>query len=399
MTDFATIEEACDLVTDGTHYTPKNAGAGIPFLTVKDVTDSGLDFVNCSFITEDDYALAKAGSSAPEQGDVLFSKDGTVGKVHVVKNGARFAVLSSLAILRPRRNRVDSGYLGHVLRLPQVLDEAIKRKTGSAIRRIILSDLKRVRIPLPSIVEQQRIAEILDRAEALCAKRRAAISQLDTLTLSIFLDLFGHPVVNPRRWPLRALGELGAGPGAIVDGPFGSAIDVKRDYVEEGEIPVIRTKNVRPFDFVTDDLKRITRSKFSTLERSAVIPGDIILTKVGTIGNVCLFPAEFTTAVLSTTGSCRIRPNENLTRTIYLAYFLHLYRGQMMKLVAEGVQGFLNMSHIKSFRVPIPPLCLQDDFACRFNAIEGLKTKQRGSLSTLDSLFVVLQQRAFRGEL
>ncbi len=208
MKHLITVEEACEIVTDGTHYTPKNTGIGIPFLTVKDVTDSELDFINCSFITTEDYIAAKEGNSAPQKGDVLFSKDGTVGKVHVVTKDRPFAVLSSLAILRPKMKIVDAIYFGHVLRSPTVLEDALKRKTGSAIRRIILSDLKKVKIPLPSIEEQQRIADILDRAEALRAKRRAALAQLDELVQSIFIEMFGNPVKNSKQFDIVQLKSL-----------------------------------------------------------------------------------------------------------------------------------------------------------------------------------------------
>ena len=77
MKHVVTVDQDCELITDGTHYTPKNVGAGVPFLTVKDVTDTDLDFTNCSHITDEDYRTARAGNSAPQKGDVLFSKDGT----------------------------------------------------------------------------------------------------------------------------------------------------------------------------------------------------------------------------------------------------------------------------------------------------------------------------------
>jgi type I restriction enzyme S subunit len=233
MKNFATIEEVCEIVTDGTHYTPKNIGVGIPFLTVKDVTDEQLDFINCSFISDIDYQTAKLGNSAPQKGDVLFSKDGTVGKVHIVNTDNSFAVLSSLAILRPNKKLIESQYLGNVLRLPLVLDDALKRKTGSAIRRIILADLKRVRFPLPSLEEQKRIAEILDQAEELRTKRRDAIAQLNTLTQSIFLEMFGDPVRNPKGWKTLNFGEIAPEKGLIVDGPFGSTLKPEC-YVEAG---------------------------------------------------------------------------------------------------------------------------------------------------------------------
>ena len=174
------LADACNVVTDGTHYTPPDIGSGVPFLTVKDVGPSGLDFAGCARISEDDYAAADAGTSAPKPGDVLFSKDGTVGKVHVVETDEPFAVLSSLAILRPSES-VESKYLGHMLRTPDVLAQAVRRKSGSAVRRIILSDLKKVEIPLPPLPEQCRIAAILDHADALRAKRRQVLAHLDAL--------------------------------------------------------------------------------------------------------------------------------------------------------------------------------------------------------------------------
>ena len=88
------------------------------------------------------------------------------------------------------------------------LTQASQSKTGSAIRRIILKDLKRVRFPLPPLTEQKRIAGILDAAEALRAKRREALTQLDTLIQSTFLDMFGDPVTNPMGWKVRSLGDL-----------------------------------------------------------------------------------------------------------------------------------------------------------------------------------------------
>jgi len=108
------LAAACELVTDGIHYTPPDVGAGFPFLTVKDVGPTGIDFEGCARISEDNYNTADAGNSAPKPGDVLFSKDGTVGKVHVVEASEPFAVLSSLAILRPAAN-VNSRYLGRML--------------------------------------------------------------------------------------------------------------------------------------------------------------------------------------------------------------------------------------------------------------------------------------------
>ena len=157
----STIDEACLLVTDGTHYTPPDVGQGIPFLTVKDCSNDGhIDLIGCSHITGDEFAKAEKGNSAPKRGDILFSKDGTVGKVYVVDTSCEtFAVLSSLAILRPdgfetRRQllRVEHGCSHKTDSLPR---PSFSEQDRSRLRNpapIILKDLiERVRFPLPPL--------------------------------------------------------------------------------------------------------------------------------------------------------------------------------------------------------------------------------------------------------
>ena len=233
----STIDEACLLVTDGTHYTPPDVGQGIPFLTVKDCSNDGhIDLVGCSHITEDEFAKAERGNSAPKRGDVLFSKDGTVGKVYVVDTRETFAVLSSLAILRPDASRLDASYFGWVLKTDSCLDQASQSKTGSAIRRIILKDLKRVRFPLPPLAEQKRIAGILDAADALRAKRREALAQLDTLIQSTFLDMFGDPVTNPLGWEVTTVNGIGSVQGGLQVTSKRRSLPIERPYLRVANV-------------------------------------------------------------------------------------------------------------------------------------------------------------------
>ena len=96
---------------------------------------------------------------------------------------------------------------------------------------------------------------------------------------------------------------------SIVDGPFGSSINVENDYVESG-VPVIRINNILPFLFERSKLKHIREEKFSGLKRHNVLPGDVLFGKVGTIGNSCIYPIAEPEAMLATTGSCRIRVDQ-----------------------------------------------------------------------------------------
>ena len=112
-----------------------------------------------------------------------------------------------------------------------------KLVTGTAQQNFGPSHLKATKITLPPLAEQRRIAEVLDRAEALRAKRRAALAQLDSLTQSVFLDLFGDPATNPKGWPRKPAGEIGRvitgnTPPRANPGNYGTAIEwIKSDNI------------------------------------------------------------------------------------------------------------------------------------------------------------------------
>lgn len=382
------IADACELVTDGTHYTPKDLGRGIPFLTVRDVSDAILDFTNCSFISESDYLAAKAGNSAPKNGDVLFSKDGTVGKVHVVRTNQPFAVLSSLAILRPKRDHVDPGYLGHVLRSPSVLDDALKKKTGSAIRRIVLGDLKRVRLPLPPLSEQRRIAAILDQAETLRTQRRAALAQLDSLTQSLFLDMFGDPVTNPKSWQRPMFGEVGR-----LDRGISKHRPRNAPELLGGPYPLVQTGEVANCDGYIREYNN-TYSEIGLRQSKMWPKGTLCITIAANIAKtgILTFDACFPDSVV---GFRAVDP----ATVEYVRVWLSFLQKALEDSAPESAQKNINLAILRALPLPLPPLPLQQTFATRIQAIESLKAKHRAALAELDALFASLQHRAFSGEL
>jgi type I restriction enzyme S subunit len=391
MRPMVSIDDACALVTDGTHFTPKDKGVGVPFLTVKDVSGSGLDFNNCSFIGEEDYCAATESNCAPRRGDVLFSKDGTVGKVHVVKTDQRFAVLSSLAILRPHRDRVDADYLGHALRSPSVLNDALKRKTGSAIRRIILSDLKQIRVFLPPIAVQRQIAEILDKADTLRAKRRAALAQIDTLSQSIFLEMFGDPASNPKGFPTTELGNVCT---RITDGTHQPPT-----WTPSGN-PFLFVSNVINGEITFDTEKFISDETHEELTRRCPIDiGDVLYSTVGSYG----VPAVVRTArkFAFQRHIAHLKPDRNVLDPEFLRAMLASppLKRQADRAARGAAQKTVNLADIRKFLVFSPPLKLQREFARQNVVIERLSTTQHRSAIELEGLFASIQHRAFNGEM
>ncbi len=103
---------------------------------------------------------------------------------------------------------LDRDYLFHFLRQPEIVEYATSRCSGANLPRLSPAALARLSIHLPPLAEQKRIAAILDKADELRRKRREAIAKLDTLIQSIFLDMFGDPVTNPKGWKVAQMGDL-----------------------------------------------------------------------------------------------------------------------------------------------------------------------------------------------
>jgi type I restriction enzyme S subunit len=157
------LEDACIEITDGSHWSPRQVEkSNYRIATVANLKELYIDINSCKFISQEDYLRLVKEGDVPEEGDVLFSKDGTVGICFTFRqSNYRIGVLSSIAIIKPNRHILFSDFLAYVLKSPNVFWQVTGRKTGTALKRVILDDLKKVKIPIPPLSEQQEIAEIL----------------------------------------------------------------------------------------------------------------------------------------------------------------------------------------------------------------------------------------------
>ena len=293
-----------------------------------------------------------------------------------------------------RSDRAAAGYLRQVLVGDPFHAEFMNTVAGvgGSLVRARPSHVAKIKIPLPPLAEQRRIAEVLDRAEALRAKRRAALAQLDALTQSLFLDLFGDPVSNPKGVKVVRLAEVAT---RITDG-----VHQKPNYTESG-VPFISVKDITTGKLIFDQCKFISvddHERFT--KRCKPERLDILYTKVGaTYGRPAIVETdrEFSLYV----SVCIIKPRKDLIDP----YFLNAAMGtSAVKNQADRrIKGIgvpdLHLDQIQSFLIPLPSMSQQREFTRRVTAVESLKTAQRASLAELDALFATLQHRAFRGEL
>jgi type I restriction enzyme, S subunit len=380
----------------------------------RDAPDETFTYIDLSAVDQDekiivgvrDISCVEAPSRARQilnAGDVLVSTvRPNLNAVACVPPDLHGATASTgFCVLRPHPGKLDSRYLFHWARTSRFIGEMVRRATGASYPAVSDRIVCESKLPAPPLPEQRRIAEILDKGDRLRAKRLAALAQLDTLSQSIFLEMFGDPVTSKREWSTETIEAIAAsGKHAIVDGPFGSSI--KPDDYRPSGVPVIRITNITKDGYFSEEnLLFIDKSLFASLKRSSIAGNDVLVSRVGTLGNTCIFPSDFGDALLSTTGVCKISLNLNRMIPVFLHTAMRLpsFQAQIERSASTSVQKYFNLSALRNWKIIVPPISLQHEFAGRFEAVETLKSAQRASLIRLDDLFASLQHRAFRGEL
>jgi type I restriction enzyme S subunit len=349
------------------------------------------------------YSEVSKGYTPFIDGDILVAKITPCfenGKIAQAKLTHRIGFGSTeFHVVRPHPSKSDARYLLHFLRQEKIRHDGSRKMTGSAgQRRVPEHFLASLEIPLPPLEEQRRIAKILDRAEELRSKRREAIAQLDTLTQAIFLEMFGDPAFNPQKWRRVQLVDLCNSANDIKCGPFGTQLG-KDEYTTEG-VPLWGIKNVNAlFKIPTREFLEARTAK--RLMQYSIEPGDIVMTRKGTVGNCAVYPDSYPLGIMHS-DLLRLRVSLQKCNSMFLSHQLHYSRDvelQLALISGGAIMPGINVTKLKSLEVLVPPMSLQSEFAHRVEAVEKLKAAYCASLSELDALFASLQHRAFRGEL
>ena len=329
-----------------------------------------------------------------EPGDVLLSKivphirrSWIVGK----ERGRRIIASGEWIVFRDERANPD--YLRQVLVGDPFHTQFMNTVAGvgGSLLRARPAHVAKIAIPLPPLAEQRRIAEILDKAEALRAKRRAVLAQLDTLTQSLFLDLFGDPMMNPKSWETCLLENIAH---KITDGTHKTPV-----YTVSG-IEFLSAKDLKDGGVAWGTEKFISEQEHHELVRRCNPElGDILLAKSGSLGNVAIIDRSHQFSLFESL--CLIKHDREriegqfltglLRAPSMLAHLLGKNKGVAIK--------HLHLVDVRNLRIPLPPISMQREFVRRVEVVEKLKRAQRASLAELDALFATLQHRAFRGEL
>lgn len=257
--------------------------------------------------------------------------------------------------------------------------------------------LKGLEVPVPEIVEQRRIADILDRAERLIQKNEAAQSSMQELPSSLYASMFRRRPLEDSPWPVRTLAEISAGPDGIKCGPFGTQL-AKSEFTDAG-VPLWGIRQIGtnfsqlPPEFLTPD-------KALALATYSIEPGDIVMTRKGDVGKCRVFPTTSVPGILhSDVLRIRLQPDISPTFVMQQLHDDPQVRHQIALVSGGAIMAGINVTKLKGIHVTVPPSALQSEFEIAVQAVTARvhMMTERGHL--LRKSHAALSDRAFKGEL
>ena len=387
----ARLEEICSLITDGSHFSPEDEGVGYPMFSVKDMTPNGFNISGCKKIGEEAYKKLVANGCKPLNDDVVVAKDGSYLKTaFVIKGNPEIALLSSIAILRPKIDLVVPDYLSYFLKSDAVYRTvSLNYITGTALKRIILKGIRKIEVDLPDIGEQEQRAQRLSKVDYLCQLRKQQLDKLDELVKARFVEMFGDPVSNPKHWKTAFLLDIGYCKNGMNFHKGDSGVDIhclgvgdfkNRTMIQNVEdLPFVSLNELPDPEYLLRDndiiFVRSNGNKELVGRCLAIYPGSIPVTYSG----FCI----------------RYRLTSTNIDTPYLLQVLKT-DSIRKKMTGRGanIQN-LNQQTLSQLLVPIPPLSLQNEFAAFVERVDQQKQTIQQSLEKLELMKKVLMQEYF----
>ena len=228
-----TLGEISNKITDGAHLSPKDFINGKIMFSVKDMIDNGFDYTKPKTISQEDFVALEKQGCKPEIDDILIAKDGSDLKhIFRVVNEPDYVLLSSIAIIKPKKEIIDPSFLVYTLKNPKITDTILTNfVSGSGVPRIVLKDFKKVDVSVPPLSEQTAIASILGSLDNKIDLLNRQNKTLEQLAETLFRQWF----VEAEDW----LGTL----SEFVKVRGGYAFKSK-DFKESGFAGIIKITNI-----------------------------------------------------------------------------------------------------------------------------------------------------------
>jgi type I restriction enzyme S subunit len=357
---------------------------GINWISIRDASNSS------KYITKTEKKILPSGVSKSrlvKPGDFLLTNSMSFGRPYILRTSG--CIHDGWLVLSGDQEVIDQDFFYHLLGSDLIYRKFASLAAGAVVKNLNSDLVRGVTVPLPPLSEQRRIAAILDKAEALRAKRREAIAKLDQLLQSVFLEMFGDPLQNAHEYPLVSLADT-----VEQSRPITYGILMPGPDIADG-VPYVRVVDIRDGEVITASVRRTSLEIAHAYRRSALIEGDLLMSIRGHVGRIGITPKELEGANI-TQDTARISVNKDFDSRYISGLLSTIAIQRHMKLFTRGaaVKG-INLKDVREIPVPVPPKAQQLRYGEIIQKVNDLKNTFTDQLEAADRMFYSLQSDAF----
>ena len=406
--EFKKLGDALELLTDGTHFSPKSKTGRFKYITSKNIRFGYMDLTNVSYISEEEH-LPIYATCPVKLGDVLLTKDGAnTGNAALNTLDEEYSLLSSVALLRGKENVLLNQYLLQFFLSPLGQYTLKNEMAGQAITRLTLTKLSNLKVIIPSYKEQQKLSKILNIWDEAISKlellittkqkrKRALMQQL--LTGKKRFKEFGEPVSKvgelPSNWKEIKLVQVASKDKySFTGGPFGSNLKAE-DYTESG-VRIIQLQNMGDGYFINKNKIYTSQEKGDELFSCNIFAGDIIISKMGDpVARACLIPDTEDRWLMASDG-IRLKVDTDNFDTNFILEQVNapMFRKKAIAHSTGSTRQRIGLDTLRNLNLISPPLAEQKKIASVLSSanteisnhqtqLKALKTQKRGLMQQL----------------
>lgn len=348
-------------------------GNGIPIIRIRDVTSNSVStYYDGDY--KDEFVVC--------DGDLLVGMDGQFSLIEW--HGGKALLNQRVCKITPKKDKIEKGFLKYLV--PKSLKEIEDKTSFATVKHLTVNKIKEITLPPTSLEIQKKIAQTLDDAAALRNKTEQLIKEYDVLAQSIFLDMFGDPIKNPKGWKLEKLISL-------------SPI-VKKTISPENILSDTKYVGLDSIEKNTGNINEIQKVEKGELKSNKYIFSDknILYGKLRPYLNKVANP-NF--SGICSTDIIVFLPNNSMSNKQFITTFLSgKWFVEWANLNTSGANlPRLDLSMLSKYKIICPPIELQNLFAEKITLIEKQKELAKQELKESEDLFNCLLQKAFKGEL
>jgi type I restriction enzyme, S subunit len=382
----ASLQDVMEKIIDYRGKTPPKTDQGIKLITAKVVKDGQITEGNHEYISEETFD-GWMTRGFPKKWDVLITTEAPLGEVAILRTSERIALAQRIVLLRGRPDLVDQMYLMYVLKTEYVQNQLYERSSSTTVLGIRQSELRKVKVPLPPLPEQKRIAAIASKADHLRRTRRYSQQLSDTYLQSVFLEMFEHYLTQSESVPLGSV--------VTITGGGTPSRDLPKYFT--GDIPWLTAKDMRG-KYIFDTQEHVTQD---AVDRSAtkVVPKESILLVVKSKVLMHRLPLAISKVSLCHGQDIKSIQCHKEVDPYFILYTLKYNEPNLLKQARGANTEGLTLPMLREIPVPTVSIKLQQKFAAIVQNFERLRTQQREAERQAEHLFQSILHLAFRGEL